>query len=249
MRRLPVLLAVVMVVVAVSGACAPASEAPEASSPPETPSAITHNSLTDAERDSGWRLLFDGESLNGWRSYYSDDLPGGWRVEQETLHRFDGGGDIVSADEFSNFELSLDWRVAEAGNSGIFYLAALGSDNIFMSAPEMQVLDDAGHHDGQNPLTSAGANFGLHPAPRGVVKRAGEWNHARIVVESGRVEHWLNGEKIVEYVLGSDEWLDLVRASKFNDWPEYGLARSGHIGLQDHGDPVWYRNIKIRAIG
>jgi hypothetical protein len=207
------------------------------------------NTLTDAERDAGWRLLFNGESLDGWRSYYSLELPDGWRAEHGTLHRFSGGGDIVTTDAFANFELSLDWRVADGGNSGIFYLAALGSDNIFMSAPEMQVLDDAGHHDGQDPLTSAGSNYGLYPAPRGVVNPAGEWNHAVIVIETGRVEHWLNGVKMLEYVLGSEEWTDLVKASKFNDWPEYGLARSGHIGLQDHGDPVWYRNIKLRVIG
>ncbi|MEE8487057.1 MAG: DUF1080 domain-containing protein, partial [Gemmatimonadota bacterium] len=97
--------------------------------------------------------------------------------------------------------------------------------------------------------TSAGSNYGLYQAPRGIVRPAGEWNHARIVVESGRVEHWLNGVKLLEYVLGSEEWLDLVKASKFNDWPEYGLAHSGHIGLQDHGDPVWFRNIKLREIG
>lgn len=248
MRKLSVHLAVFLAAVGLFMTCA-TSETPETSAISEAPASTTHNSLTDAEREAGWRLLFDGETLDGWRSYYSDDLPGGWRVEQGTLHRFDGGGDIITQDEFANFELSLDWRVAEGGNSGIFYLAALGSDNIFMSAPEMQVLDDAGHPDGQDPLTSAGSNHGLHPAPRGVVKPAGEWNHARIVVDSGRVEHWLNGVKMVEYVLGSVEWTVLVKNSKFNEWPEYGTARSGHIGLQDHGDPVWYRDIKLREIG
>ncbi|MFQ5529791.1 MAG: DUF1080 domain-containing protein [Gemmatimonadota bacterium] len=212
-------------------------------------SPTVHNALSADEREGGWILLFDGATLDGWRSYYSESPPPGWRVEAGTLHRFDGGGDIVTLDEFANFELSLEWRVADAGNSGIFYLAALGSDNIFMSAPEMQVLDDARHPDGRDPLTSAGANYGLYPAPRGVVKAAGVWNHARIVVQDGRVEHWLNGEKVVEYTLGGPEWTELVKNSKFNDWPEYGTARSGHIGLQDHGDPVWYRNIKLRVIG
>lgn len=206
-----------------------------------------HNTLTEAERDAGWQLLFDGETLDGWRGYYSEDLPDGWRVEDGTIHRFGGGGDIVSNGEYSSFELAVDWKVAEAGNSGIFYLAALGSDAIFMSAPEMQVLDDGGHSNGADPLTSAGANYGLYPAPRGVVYPAGEWNRARIVVSGDQVEHWLNDVRVVEYELGSEEWAELVANTKFSEWPEYGTARSGHIGLQDHGDPVWYRNIKIRV--
>ena len=112
----------------------------------------------------------------------------------------------------------------------------------------MQVLDDERHPDGQSPLTSAGANYGLHPAPGGVVHPAGEWNHIRIVVQNDRVEHWLNGERIVEYVIRSPEWAELVAASKFSQWPAYGRASEGHIGLQDHGDPVWYRNVKVREI-
>ena len=154
----------------------------------------------------------------------------------------------MTVEEFGDFELSLEWKVAEAGNSGIFYRAARGSDNIFMSAPEMQVLDDAGHADGGNPLTSAGANYGLHPATPGVVKPAGEWNEARILVDGNHVEHWLNGQKMVEYELGSPEWKELVANSKFDQWPEYGTAARGHIGLQDHGDPVWFRNIRIREL-
>lgn len=224
------------VVLLLSAACA--------TSNPPTPAA--HNTLTEAEADAGWQLLFDGETLDGWRSYYSEDLPDGWRVEEGTMHRFGGGGDIVSSGAYSSFELMVEWKVAEAGNSGIFYLAALGSDAIWESAPEMQVLDDAGHADGQNPLTSAGANYGLYAAPRGVVTPAGEWNQARIVVSGDHVEHWLNDVMVVEYELGSDEWAELVASTKFAQWPEYGTSRTGHIGLQDHGDPVWYRNIKIR---
>jgi len=235
-----------LVMVTAFGGCA--TPEPDASPEPQAAPVVEHNTLTELEQEAGWLLLFDGETMIGWRSYHDEELPAGWRVEDGTLHRFDGGGEIVSSGEYSSFELMVDWKVAEAGNSGIFYLAALGSDAIWESAPEMQVLDDERHPDGQSPLTSAGANYGLYPAPRGVVNAAGEWNHARIVVEGEHVEHWLNGVMVVEYELGSDEWDDLVASTKFAQWPEYGTARTGHIGLQDHGDPVWYRNIKIRVM-
>ena len=200
------------------------------------------------EPDAGWQSLFDGETLNGWRGYDSLDVPPGWRVEDGTIHFSEGKGDLVTTSEFADFELALEWKVADGGNSGIFYLAPLGFDAIYMGAPEMQVLDDAMHRDGGNPLTSAGAAYGLYAAPRGVVKPAGEWNDVRVRVLGNDVEHWLNGERVVSYTLGSTEWRKLVRESKFNDWPMYGMARRGHIGLQDHGDPVWYRNLRIRSL-
>lgn len=207
-----------------------------------------HNALTAAEREAGWRLLFDGETLNGWRGYRSAALPEGWRVVDGTLHFAEGNGDLVTVDAFDNFELTLEWKISEGGNSGIFYLAQPGSEYIYMSAPEMQVLDDARHPDGADPLTSSGAAYGLYPAPRGVVKPAGEWNSVRIRVQEGNVQHWLNGQMIVDYVLGSPEWNGRVAKSKFAAWPEYGRARTGHIGLQDHGDPVWFRDIRIRVL-
>ena len=207
------------------------------------------NTLTQAERDAGWELLFDGRSLDGWRGYNMDALPGGWAVVDGTLSRTGTGGDIITDRSFGDFELSLEWRLEEGGNSGVFYRAAEGEEWVYHSAPEMQVLDDDVHPDGRNPLTSAGSNYGLHAAPRGVVRPVGEWNEARIVVQGTHVEHWLNGTRVVEYELRSPEWEALVAASKFNQWPAYGRADRGHIGLQDHGDPVWYRNIKVREIG
>jgi hypothetical protein len=204
--------------------------------------------LLAEEPEADWISLFDGESLNGWRGYDSLDIPPGWRVVDGTIHFSDGKGDLVTTSEFSDFELALEWKVSDGGNSGIFYLAPLGFDAIYMGAPEMQVLDDAKHRDGGDPLTSAGAAYGLYPARRGVVKPAGDWNHVRIRVLGNDVEHWLNGQRIVAYTLGSAEWRKLVRDSKFNEWPMYGMARRGHIGLQDHGDPVWYRNLRIRPL-
>jgi hypothetical protein len=207
-----------------------------------------HNALTAAERAAGWRLLFDGTSTSGWRNFGRQGAPAGWQAVDGTLTRQGPGGDLITVEKFRNFELALEWNIAEGGNSGVFIRAIEGPAQIYFSAPEMQVLDDAGHPDGRSPLTSAGSNFGLHAVPRGVVRPAGQWNAARIIVNGNHVEHWLNGRKVVEYELGSPEWKQLVANSKFNQWPEYGQASEGHIGLQDHGDRVAFRNIKMRVL-
>lgn len=204
--------------------------------------------LSQQERAAGWRLLFDGSSMQGWRGYGRADMPAGWTVENGMLVRSAPAADIITTEQFGNFELALEWNVAPGGNSGIFYRAVEGPDAIYMSAPEMQVLDDARHADGRSPLTSAGANYGLYAAPPGVVRPAGEWNSVRIVANGNHVEHWLNGTRVVEYELGSQDWTQRVKGSKFNDWPLYGKAARGHIGLQEHGDRVAYRNIRIRPL-
>jgi len=206
------------------------------------------NTLTEEERSAGWRLLFDGSTTEGWRGYMKDSMPAGWTAVDGTLARTAEGGDIITTETFADFELSFDFRVEQGGNSGLFYRAIEGPAFIYEGAPEYQVLDDEAHQDGASELTSTGSNYALHPAPRGVVKPAGEWNTGRVVVNGNHAEHWLNGSKIVEYELESDDWKQRVADSKFSAWPEYGKAKEGHIGLQDHGDPVWYRNIKIREI-
>jgi hypothetical protein len=205
------------------------------------------NTLTDAERAAGWKLLFDGQTTAGWRGYLKKAVTG-WQVVDGALTRAAEGGDIVTTEQYRNFELALEWKIGPGGNSGIFYRAVEGPSAIYFSAPEMQVLDDALHADGQSPLTSAGSNYGLHPAPRGVVRPVGEWNAVRIVVQGNQVEHWLNGRLIVRYQLHSNEWKALVAGSKFAQWKEYGQAEEGHIGLQDHGDWVAYRSIRIRVL-
>jgi hypothetical protein len=164
------------------------------------------------------------------------------------LTRIGDGGDIVTTEQFANFELALEWKVAPGGNSGVFYRVTEAGENTYHTGPEMQVLDDARHADGGSRLTSAGAVYGLYGAPAGIVKPAGEWNAARIVANGSHVEHWLNGVKVAEYELGSPEWQRLVDASKFKEWPGYGRAARGHIALQDHGDWVAYRNIRIRVL-
>lgn len=213
------------------------------------------NTLSDAEREAGWMLLFDGQTTNGWRGYRSDSLPSKWVITEDALHfnpaAEGAGGDIMTGETFDNFELSLEWKIGECGNSGIFYRVMEDERyaNTYHTAPEYQVLDNSCHPDAQNGLDrTAAANYALDAPMKDASKPAGEWNQTRIVVDSAHVEHWLNGEKVVEYTLWTDEWKAKVAATKFNEWKDYGLAKSGHIALQDHGDPVWYRNIKVRPL-
>jgi hypothetical protein len=195
-----------------------------------------------------WHTLFDGVTLAGWRAWRGDRIEG-WTATDGVLARTGSGGDIVTVRRFGDFEFAFEWRVDRGANSGVFYRADPNQRHIYMSAPEYQVLDDAHHRDGRDPLTSAGSNFGLYPAPRGVVRPAGEWNEGRIVAHGERIEHWLNGVRVVAYELDDADWQARVTASKFAAWPAYGRAREGHIGLQDHGDPVAFRSLRIRELG
>lgn len=210
-----------------------------------------HNTLTDAERAAGWMLLFDGTTTTGWRNYRSDTLSSGWQAVEGTLTRVRRGGDIITTEQFTNFELSLEWKLSPdgpAGNSGIFYHASEEPMVIYMGAAEMQILDNARHGDGRSELTSSGANYGLYGVPHSAARPVGEWNSVRIIANGNHVEHWFNGAKVVEFELDSPDWKARVAASKFKDWPLYAKARTGHIGLQEHGSVVAFRNIKIRRL-
>lgn len=191
----------------------------------------------------------DLQRADEWRGYRSETLPAGWEFDatSKILTRR-SGGDIITRRQFARFEFELEWRVGPRGNSGVFYWATEGTRVIYENAPEMQILDNGGHRDGGSPLTSAGANYALNPPVRDVTRPVGEWNAARVVARGDTVEHWLNGVKVVEYVAGSPEWTQLVAASKFNAWPQYGKSRRGHIGLQDHGDVVSFRNLRVREL-
>lgn len=221
---------------------------------PAAPEEAELNALTEEEINEGWQLLFNGSDLTGWRGFQREDVPGKWVVQDGAIH-FTGaeegeGGDIVTVDQYENFELSLDWKIAECGNSGVFFhVIEENYRAVYSTGPEMQVLDNTCHPDAENgPDRYAGANYALHPVPMEAARPGGEWNHSRLIVNGSHVEHWLNGEKLVEYELWSDEWKELVAKSKFNEMPGYGMATTGHIALQDHGDPVWFRNIKIRPL-
>ncbi len=206
------------------------------------------NTLTAAEKAAGWRLLFDGKTTTGWRGYRKTEMPAGWTVENGALTRTAAAGDIVTVDQFESFELAFDWMVKAKGNSGVFYRATEDGKEVWQSAPEYQILDNQGHADGMKPETSAGSDYALHAPVKDVTRPVGQWNQARIVVRGAHVEHWLNGVKLLEYELGSPEWKALVAKSKFATYPGFGMAKRGHIAIQDHGDWVSYRNIKIRTL-
>jgi hypothetical protein len=195
-----------------------------------------------------WRSILD-DRATGWRGYRKTELPDGWKVVDGALTRVGSGGDIVyAAEAFGDFELELEWKLQPRGNSGIFFRATEGTTRIYENAPEIQVLDNIGHPDNATDLTLAGSNYALHPAPRDAVKPVGEWNTVRVVVRGAHVEHWLNGRQVVSYELWSPDWEARVKASKFNQWPSYGRATRGFIGLQDHGDWVAYRRIRVRSL-
>jgi hypothetical protein len=221
------------------------------------------NTLTDAERAEGWRLLFDGVSTDGWRAYAGDAFPDtGWAVLDGALvvgataqnPDVPIGGDLVTTEAFASFDLRFEFRLSPVANSGVFYLVREAEGHeIWHNAPEFQVLDDAAYlamddldMDMEKHLT--GDNYDLHASTVQALRPLGEWNQGRVMVDGDRVEHWLNGHKTVEYELRSQEWEALVAASKFAPYPDYGRATAGPIGLQDHGRMVWYRNIKIRPL-
>ena len=213
-----------------------------------TAQSMTPNTLSAQEKAEGFRLLFDGTSTSGWRGFRQPSLPSNWRVVDGALTRVAAGPDIVSADTFADFELRLQWKIEKGGNSGIMYRVSEDLEHTYESGPEMQVLDDANNREGTDPLTSAGANYGLYPAKRGAVRPAGDWNDVRIVVDGAHVEHWLNGTKVVQYELWSHDWKDRVASTKFKQWPTFGLNRAGHIALQEHDARVAYRSIRLKAL-
>jgi hypothetical protein len=209
------------------------------------------NTLTDAEKNAGWKLLFDGKTTKGWRRYKGKTIGDKWKVIDGALVKQKQGkvgGDIVSQDQYDNFELSIEWRISEGGNSGIMYRVTEDLDAPYMSGPEYQLLDNAKHEDGKHKRTSAASCYALYAPSKDLTKPVGEWNKTRLVVNGNHIEHWLNGEKVVTYEIGSDDWNHRVKNSKFKEWDRFGKEKKGHIDLQDHGDEVAFRNIKIKQL-
>lgn len=210
-----------------------------------------NNTLSAADNALGWELLFDGSSLDGWRNYKSQDIKG-WEVRGEDMVALGNSPsrDIITRDTFSNFELSLEWNIATGGNSGIFYnvreeehLAGLPD-----SGPEYQLIDDIGYPGDLEDWQTTGANYAMHPPKVKVSHPAGTYNHSRVIVDNGVVQHWLNDRLVVSYKLWTEDWKERVKKGKWKDFPDYGIYPSGHIGLQDHGNEIRFRNIKIRRL-
>lgn len=210
---------------------------------------ITETDTKEAE----WIYLFDGKTTNGWRGFQKNEVPDGWTVEEGNLVALgkggDLGGDIITVGQYEDFDLSLEWAISEGGNSGIFFnVIEEGYPTVYATGPEYQLIDDFGFPNKLEEWQKTGANYAMHNASNITLKPVGEFNVSRIIVKDGHVGHWLNGSKVLEYELWTDEWKSLVQQSKWKDYPAYGLARKGHIGLQDHGSVARFREIKIRDL-
>ena len=207
-----------------------------------------HQPAMTASQAGAWQALFDGTSTRAWRAYKSDALPAGWRVADGILSKDAAVPDIISRDQFGDFELEIEWRIGAAGNSGIFYRGTEEYERIYWSAPEYQLLDDEKAADNKTRLTCAGACYGLYPSPAGHLKPVGQWNQTRIIARGPHVEHWLNGVKLLEVEQGSADWNAKVAGSKFKDWPNFGKSRRGHLAIQgDHEGALGFRSIRIRT--
>lgn len=208
------------------------------------------NALTAAEKSAGWKLLFDGTSLDGWRGYKTEAVGAGWKVQDGALVLTAAkSGDVMTKEEFADFELSFEWKISEGGNSGVIYRAGLGESAPHRFGPEYQVLDNAKAKDSKLGNHLAGSLYDMGPdTPRELAKPAGEWNAARLIVKGWRIEHWLNGQKVIAVDLASTEGRALIANSKFKNVPKFATLSKGYIALQDHGNVVSYRAIKIREL-
>lgn len=217
----------------------------------------SQNTLTEDEQKDGWQLLFDGSSTKGWHTYGSSAMGYAWTVADSSLH-FDGSlkkdtlsQDIVTDEEFENFHLKLDWKVDTNGNSGIMFYVNEDTTKYkrsYHTGPEMQVLDNSGHPDAKIEKHRAGDLYDLISCSKETVKPALQWNQVEIKSVNGKLDFWLNGENVVSTQLWDENWKKMLTNSKFKQWPDFGTFKKGRICLQDHGDKVWYRNIKIKKL-
>ncbi len=204
------------------------------------------NALTAAEKAAGWKLLFDGKSTAGWRGFKAPAPDAGWTAKGGMLSPDPKvSKDIMTKETFGDFELVFDWKISPKGNSGVMFHVTEDGDQTYQSGPEYQVLDNS---RGEPPLERAGGLFGLYAPSMDMTRPVGEFNHSRLVIKGGKAEHWLNGMKVAAYDLNSAEFKAKVASTKFKAWPQFGVSPTGHIALQNHGDAVAYRNIKIRPL-
>ena len=253
----------VPVILALLVGCGPSSESTDSantnadssmatSNTTATTDTTAQNTLTEAEKSEGWQLLFDGQTKNGWHSYNKKGNIHDWKVENGVLvlNSTKKDDDIVTDEEFENYHLKLDWNISEGGNSGIIFNVkeAPEYDRSYKTGPEQQVLDNERHSDAKIPKHRAGDLYDLIACSTEVVKPAGQWNTAEIIKNNDSLTFKLNGTTTVQTKMYDDAWNKMVAASKFNEWKAFGTIRKGVIALQDHGDKVMYRNIKLRKL-
>jgi len=210
--------------------------------------------LSENETKDGWKSLFDGKTTNGWRTYQNKKSDS-WSVVDGTLYckgsetnKSDMRADMITNDQYENFEFYVEWKISKGGNSGIMYHVTEEFPTAYLSGPEYQLIDEANFPEKLEDWQKVGANYAMDPAPTAEAKPAGEWNTTKIIVNKSHVEHWLNGKKIVEYEMWTDEWNKKKTEGKWKDAAGYGMAKKGHIALQDHGSEAWFRNIKIKEL-
>lgn len=220
-----------------------------------TKSEDMNNTLTDQEKKDGWELLFDGSSTKGWHKYGATGVGAAWKIDDNSLHLDasikDQGGDIVTDAEYDNFDLKLDWKIDSGGNSGVIIF--INEDKAkyewpWMTGPEMQVLDNQRHADAKIIKHRAGDLYDLISSSSEPVKPALEWNHVEIKSLNGKLDFYLNGVNIVSTTMWDDNWKNLIKGSKFKNMQDFGTYHKGKLGLQDHGNNVWFRNIKIKKL-
>jgi hypothetical protein len=223
-------------------------------------SIMGHNTLTEDEQKDGWKLLFDGSSMKGWHKYGGEPVGSAWKVKDSSIYldanqtedwQIRGGGDIVTDEEFENFHLKLDWKIDTNGNSGI--IIYIHEDSVkyewgWMTGPEMQVLDNNGHPDSKIVTHRAGDLYDLISVSKETVRPALEWNNVEIISKDGKLDMFLNGENVISTMMWDDNWKKLIAASKFKTVEGFGMYKKGRIGLQDHGNNVWFRNVRIKAL-
>ena len=216
------------------------------------------NRLSEEEKNTGWQLLFDGQSTKGWHKYGGSPIGTAWKIADGVLYldtsarsNEDIAGDIVTDDDYENFDLKLDWKISKAGNSGImFYVNEDTTKNKkpYETGPEMQIVDNEGHPDGKYPKHRAGDLYDLISCSKETVKPAGDWNEAEIKCLNGKLDLYLNGENVVSTTLWDDNWKKMVAGSKFKEWPGFGTYKKGKLCLQDHGNMVSFRNIRVKRL-
>lgn len=209
------------------------------------------NTLSEKEKKEGWQLLFNGETLSNWRPYRNASSDG-WEIVNGELHCKESGvkhrADLITVAQYKDFEFAFDWKVGKGANSGAMYHVTEDHDASYQTGPEYQLIDDLGYPETLEDWQKSGSDYAMHPPSKVMTKPAGEYNHSRIVVKGAHVEHWLNGEKVVDFELWTPDWEALRAKSKWKNAADYGRKTTGHIALQDHGGGIWFRNIKIKPL-